>query len=166
MENYCSSSVQCDVSEAELEKYANTFTFPALQEVKLTMDFPDVTKEYLLPKEGQSMFWRNVRKRNLCTLSEEKVREERYSGKRFEFTPECLRTLGYRWMYITSIIMSGDNQEFSTSFACEPNLYECYRLLMSVAATEEQVETGYDSMNGSEREIAIKKELQKLFSSK
>ena len=161
---------QCDVSEAELEKYANTFTFPALQEVKLTMDFPDgtsyVTKEYLLPKEGQSMFWRNVRKRNLCTISEEKVREERYSGKRFEFTPECLRTLGYRWMYITSIIMSGDNQEFSTSFACEPNLYECYRLLMSVAATEEQVETGYDSMNGSEREIAIKKELQKLFSSK
>ena len=160
---------QCDVSEGELKRYANTFVFPALQEVKLTTPWSDGTlyvDKYILPKEGQSVFWRNVHKKNWRTLSGEKIREERYSGKRFEFTPICLRMLGYRWMYITSIIMSGDNQEFSTSFACEPNLYECYRVLMSVATTKERAETGYDSMNESEREIAIKKDLKELFSSK
>ena len=69
-------------------------------------------------------------------------------------------------MYITSKLMSEDNRQYSASFACEPDLYECYRLLLSIVDPEKQPATEYDSMDTHEREAAIKKDLIELFPSK
>ena len=157
-------------TELELKGYANAFSFPKVQKAVLTTSFPDgkaiITSEYIIPEKGKSLFYRDVHKRNWRTDSGEKVKKEWYDGKQFEFSPNDLLMLGYRWMYITSTLMSRNDQQHSVSFACEPNLYECYRLLLSIADPDKQAVNQYDSMNASEREDAIKKDLAKLFQSK
>lgn len=157
-------------TETELKRYANAFSFPKVQKAVLMTSLPDgtaiITSEYIIPEKGKSLFYRDVHKKNWRTDSGEKAKKEWYAGKQFEFSPSCLLMLGYRWMYIVSTLMSRNNQQHSTSFACEPNLYECYLLLLSIVDPDKQVVTQYDSMNASEREDAIKKNLAELFQSK
>lgn len=157
-------------TELELRGYANSFSFPKVRRVQFTREVTNetsfVTSEYIIPEKGQSLFYRNVHKENWCTDSGKKIKSKRYDGEQFEFSPNDLLTLGYRWMYITSKLMSEGNRLYSASFACEPDLYECYRLLLSIVDPEKQPATGYDSMDTHEREAAIKKNLIELFPSK
>lgn len=156
-------------TEQELRTYAKAFSFPRLKTVPLMQDLPDgtaaVTSEYIIPVRGQSIFFKNVHKRNLRTDSGEILKESYYSGERFEFYPTHLLSLGLRWMYIISQVTS-PSETTSKSFACEPKLYDCYRSLLTIVSPEEPPATPYDGLEPSKREDAIKRELTKLFSSK
>lgn len=156
-------------TEQELRTYAKAFSFPTLKTVPLMQDLPDgtatVTSEYIIPVKGQSIFFRNVHKRNLRTDSGKILKESYYSGECFEFYPTHLLSLGLRWMYIVSQVTS-PSKTTSKSFACEPKLYDCYRSLLAIVSPEELPATPYDVLEPSEREEAVKKELTKLFSAK
>lgn len=156
-------------TEQELRTYAKAFSFPTLKTVPLMQELPDgtatVTSEYIIPVKGQSIFFRNVHKRNLRTDSGKILKESYYSGERFEFYPTHLLSLGLRWMYIISQVTS-PSKATSKSFACGPKLYDCYRSLLAIVSPEELPATPYDGLEPSEREEAVKKELTELFSAK
>ncbi|MCF2660758.1 hypothetical protein [Pseudoflavonifractor phocaeensis] len=159
-------------SKKELKNYAAAFCFERLQTVFLTMPFSDtrvsVTSEYIIPVKGSSTFFRNVHKRKWITDSGKKIKEDVYTGERFEFHPDELLELGLSWMHVVYMtakenIQSAASRQQKADFACEPDLYACYRYLWYVLNSENFPKTKYDHLNASERDFAIMRDLDKMF---
>ena len=159
-------------SEQELKNYATAFCFEDLQTVSLMTTSPNniviATSEYIIPKKGQSVFFKNVHKKSWRTDSGEKIKKEIYEGERFEFSPSGLLELGLSWMHVVYVaakdnIQSAASRQQEADFACKPDLYACYRYLLCVLNSGDSSKTKYDCLNASERDFAIMRDLDKQF---
>ena len=142
-------------SEQELKNYATAFCFEDLQTVSLMTTSPNniviATSEYIIPKKGQSVFFKNVHKKSWRTDSGEKIKKEIYEGERFEFSPSGLLELGLSWMHVVYVaakdnIQSAASRQQEADFACKPDLYACYRYLLCVLNSGDSSKTKYDPM--------------------
>lgn len=152
-----------------LGKYAKSFFFEKLEIVPTFAHLNKTTKiidaEYIIPSRGKSVFLKSVHRRPWKNESEERVKWEIYRGERFEFVVDELCELGLTWMLTVYMVASNnikvaEGRNEKPDFACEPDLYSCYRYLASVLNNGIVPETKYDCLKENRRNAAIVRDLK------